>query len=270
MLRRLALALLAASLVAPAAASADDVLALSAETSDLDADGGVAAWRGDDDRVVVRVGTGAPKVTKVRLPAVPAGDLDRDGLADVLVSAAGAGGAYVVFGRRAREAIFDLAALGAGDGFLVRDVAATGRTPVRPLGSVVGPASPQTGPHSAGVLLGNGRRDARLVRDDFAISAVARLRGGAIELRVRCPVQQRSGCRGDARVARTRWCAARPGSFSLPPGVTGRVRLSDAQVRRRRCVLRAVAQVGGPSPASAVRRVTVRRRSTARRSRADH
>jgi hypothetical protein len=49
------------------AASADESIALTGGTK-LSADGGVAAWRSDAGRLVVRVAGGAPRVTRVTLP----------------------------------------------------------------------------------------------------------------------------------------------------------------------------------------------------------
>jgi hypothetical protein len=60
---------LAAGGASASTASADEPVGASAQGTPIVADAGYAAWRGDDGRIVIRAGDGAPRVTNLRPPA---------------------------------------------------------------------------------------------------------------------------------------------------------------------------------------------------------
>jgi hypothetical protein len=164
---------------------------------------------------------------------VAAGDLDGDGLADILVAAPGQTQAVVVYGRRARPTAIDLGHLGEREGYRVRD---TGHAD-NGFGSIVGSAPPWIGAHRNGVLVTSGPYLRRVVIDvdPASVEAAARREGRSLRVRVRCPNAARTTCRGTA-TAKDGRCTTYRGRPTIAAGATTTVDLRRTRIgRRSRC-----------------------------------
>jgi hypothetical protein len=173
---------------------------------------------------------------------VAAGDLDHDGLPDILIPVPGKRRAVLLYGRTTQPASIDLATLSTRDGFSV-----TGPDPRdSTFGAAVGAAPPWIGPHTNGILVSNSRNRVYIDTDPPMIDKSAAIDGSRLTIRVRCPNTARTGCTSTLAATGPR-CERYAAERRLATGTTTSVTLSRTRrAKHRRCAPTATAKLIGP------------------------
>lgn len=200
---------------------------------------------GDISQIIYGARPGAPNaITRIRWPGVSAnlgtvaaaGDLDRDGLRDVVVAVPGKEQADVIYGRRDTPATIELRHLKTRDGYRVRS---TSRSLTGGFGTAVAAAPPWIGAHSNGVLVSDGIKRIIIDTDHATISTRAQLTSRDLRVHVRCPNASRTTCTADLS-ANTSQCARYASHTRLTAGTVAAVSLAPrTQAAGHRCKPRA-------------------------------